>query len=93
VTVPLYPCPLRLPPATTAALRARALVRLGGKRDREIGTKLFLFLQSKPKRDYNTTRRHVTQRAVERTRNGFHHLTEALNSRSAFGGDGEESAR
>ena len=37
-----------------------------------------------------TARRDATSRKelVERTRNGFHHLTEALNTRSAFGDDG-----
>lgn len=54
----LVPC--GLPPHQPCV---RAVVRLGGKRDRGTGTKPFLFLQSKTKRGYSTTRRHVTQRA------------------------------
>jgi hypothetical protein len=85
IVYPLYPRPLRLPPPQPCA---RAVVRLGGKRDRGTGIKLSLSYNRS--RSAVTARRGATSRKelVERTGKGLHHPTEALDSRSAFGGDG-----
>lgn len=83
---PLYPRPLRS--ATTPALRARccALRWEAGPRDWYQAFP-FLTIEDEARLQHDAAPRHAKS-SFKRTRKGFHHLTEELNSSSAFGGDG-----